>query len=318
MNCHIGWIAHAGLGAERPGGAPSHTTLDRALAHGADRIECDVRLTRDGVLVVRHDATVDRRVRVDELTLAELRRSDPEILTVDEVAEHVTGEAILMLDLKDDRALPGLARWLTRRRLHSRCAVTGENLIALEELRRRLRRVELWPSFPDLGASRCQHLWKLANAVAAHLRPRAAASAVGHLRRQLTRLPEVGDLAGWARLCGLLWWADAPRLIVDAAARVGARGVCVHHWTVTPEVVETAHRQGLELATWTVNRPGDLAYVLDCGADMVTSDRLVELRPMVARLSGRPQRPATGRHRAAPCRTPTGGLVADPVLASSS
>ncbi|HEY7984259.1 MAG TPA: glycerophosphodiester phosphodiesterase family protein, partial [Ktedonobacterales bacterium] len=62
--------------------APENTLLafDLAFALGADGIECDVQLTADGVLVVIHDATLDRttsgRGPVARATLAELRELD--------------------------------------------------------------------------------------------------------------------------------------------------------------------------------------------------------------------------------------------------
>lgn len=53
--------------------------IKRAIHHaGADYIELDVRATRDGELVLMHDATVDRTTdghgRVEELTIAEIAR----------------------------------------------------------------------------------------------------------------------------------------------------------------------------------------------------------------------------------------------------
>ncbi|MBD9482630.1 glycerophosphodiester phosphodiesterase [Pseudomonas sp. PDM14] len=54
--------------------------FERASALGVDMIEMDVHLSRDGQLVVIHDATVDRttdgRGAVAELTLAQLQRLD--------------------------------------------------------------------------------------------------------------------------------------------------------------------------------------------------------------------------------------------------
>lgn len=54
--------------------------FEQALALGVDVIESDVRLTRDGELVLCHDASVERttngRGSVAELSLAELRRFD--------------------------------------------------------------------------------------------------------------------------------------------------------------------------------------------------------------------------------------------------
>ena len=71
-------IAHRG-GA---GLWPENTlhAFEAAAALGADVIETDVRSTADGVLVVMHDATVERTTdgegRVARLTLAELKRLD--------------------------------------------------------------------------------------------------------------------------------------------------------------------------------------------------------------------------------------------------
>ena len=71
-------VAHRGASADRP----EHTRAAYALAlqEGADGVECDVRLTRDGHLVCVHDRRVDRTSTgtglVSEMTLAELQRLD--------------------------------------------------------------------------------------------------------------------------------------------------------------------------------------------------------------------------------------------------
>ena len=51
-------VAHRGASAERP----EHTlaAYELALQEGADGVECDVRLTKDGHLVCVHDRRVDR------------------------------------------------------------------------------------------------------------------------------------------------------------------------------------------------------------------------------------------------------------------
>lgn len=68
-------VAHRGASALEP--EHSREAYRRALADGADGLECDVRLTADGVPVCWHDPTVDRttdaRGPVHRLTLAELR-----------------------------------------------------------------------------------------------------------------------------------------------------------------------------------------------------------------------------------------------------
>lgn len=67
-------VAHRGASAARP----EHTlaAYDLALKEGADGVECDVRLTRDGHLVCVHDRRLDRTSTgaglVSTMTLAEL------------------------------------------------------------------------------------------------------------------------------------------------------------------------------------------------------------------------------------------------------
>jgi glycerophosphoryl diester phosphodiesterase len=68
-------VAHRGASAARP----EHTlaAYDLALKEGADGVECDVRLTRDGHLVCVHDRSLDRTSTgaglVSTMTLDQLR-----------------------------------------------------------------------------------------------------------------------------------------------------------------------------------------------------------------------------------------------------
>src|ERR1700727_1308290 len=68
-------VAHRGASAA----LPEHTlaAYDLALREGADGVECDVRLTRDGHLVCVHDRKLDRTSSgaglVSMMTLAQLR-----------------------------------------------------------------------------------------------------------------------------------------------------------------------------------------------------------------------------------------------------
>lgn len=71
-------FAHRGLAVE----APENTLLAfaRAVAAGAEYVETDVNASHDGVSIVAHDPTLERvagrSVRVDQLTVTELRRVD--------------------------------------------------------------------------------------------------------------------------------------------------------------------------------------------------------------------------------------------------
>jgi glycerophosphoryl diester phosphodiesterase len=71
-------IAHRGDSAARPENTLS--AFRQALAVSADMIELDVQLTRDGHVVVLHDATVNRTTdgtgNVREMTLADIKKLD--------------------------------------------------------------------------------------------------------------------------------------------------------------------------------------------------------------------------------------------------
>jgi glycerophosphoryl diester phosphodiesterase len=79
---------------------------------GADMVEVDVRESRDGYIVVIHDATVDRttdgRGCVKDMNLRELRMLDAgmgeRIPTLEEVAKMVKGKAKLVVEVK----VPGI------------------------------------------------------------------------------------------------------------------------------------------------------------------------------------------------------------------
>lgn len=118
--------------------APEHTTAsyDQAIAEGADYIEQDVARTRDGVLVVIHDATLDRTARgpasdctgaVGDKTLQQLRSCDfggwfnenfPErakpayaglgILTLEEVIARYRNDAKFYIEIKNPELYPGI------------------------------------------------------------------------------------------------------------------------------------------------------------------------------------------------------------------
>ncbi|XVV03946.1 glycerophosphodiester phosphodiesterase [Actinosynnema sp. CA-248983] len=92
-------VAHRGASAARP----EHTlaAYELALAQGADGVECDVRLTRDGHLVCVHDRTIDRTSGgsgvVSTMTLEDLRRHDFGSRLGGEPADVLTLEDLLGL-----------------------------------------------------------------------------------------------------------------------------------------------------------------------------------------------------------------------------
>ncbi len=71
-------IAHRGAHLETP--ENTLASLETAIEIGCDYVELDVRRTKDGALVIMHDATVNRMTngkgRIEDLTLAEIRLLD--------------------------------------------------------------------------------------------------------------------------------------------------------------------------------------------------------------------------------------------------
>ena len=99
-------IGHRGAA----GHAPENTlaAIQKGIALGVDFVEIDVRCTADGVLVVLHDATVNRTTdgkgRVDRLFLRDIAKlnagNGEHIPTLEEVLKIAAGKAGLMLELK--------------------------------------------------------------------------------------------------------------------------------------------------------------------------------------------------------------------------
>ena len=83
--------------------APENTVaaFDSGLAHGADGLELDVQLSRDGVVVVHHDRTLERTTTLtgplDRLTADELAMGN--VPTLDLVLERYRN-ALLIIELK--------------------------------------------------------------------------------------------------------------------------------------------------------------------------------------------------------------------------
>jgi glycerophosphoryl diester phosphodiesterase len=92
-------IAHRGM----PRLARENTLPSFALAleAGADGIELDVYATRDGLVVVHHDAAVGEGLPIADLTFAEVRSAtDAAVPTLAEVCELVAGRAELFVEIK--------------------------------------------------------------------------------------------------------------------------------------------------------------------------------------------------------------------------
>lgn len=271
------WIAHAGLGIARPGGAPTVQTLADALRLRVDRVELDVCTTADGVLVLRHDCRTTAGEDVERLTFAQLRDSEPWLLTLDDALEHL-GNAFVLLDVKTPSTAPPLARWLNHRRDRTRFAVCTEILDALRLMRRDAPRVERWRSFPDVGTRRREYVSRVVGELLRHVRP----AHIGYLARELGAAAVDFGAArphhSRMRAGGVPWRRLLPLQLARLAAEVDASAISVHHYLVTPQLTDRAARLRLPVVAWTVNNAVALQHVVACGVDMVTTDDIRGMR----------------------------------------
>lgn len=110
--------------------------IREAIDMGVDIIELDVRETKDGVLVVIHDKTVDRTTTgkglVAEMTYAELQQlyllhngkpTTEKVPTFEEVLRLVKGKIMLDIDYKAEgkRAAKHTARLLRKGKIENQC-----------------------------------------------------------------------------------------------------------------------------------------------------------------------------------------------------
>jgi glycerophosphoryl diester phosphodiesterase len=237
----------APLFAAHRGGAllwPENSLLAfrNALTLGADYLELDVHLTRDGEVVVIHDPMLERTTTgagpVRERTLAELAPlrlkdragavTEERVPTLDQVvALAVAEKRQMLLEIKVDaqrRHYPGIEEKVFAI-LDRHHFVPFANVMAFEaETWRRVRQ----------------------------LRPEARAGALYSART----LP-----------------AGTVESELQALRRAGVAFVGLNQALVNAEVAKQARRAGLTLGAWTVNERDAIARFIDQGVGVVITDR---------------------------------------------
>jgi glycerophosphoryl diester phosphodiesterase len=262
-------VAHRGATAE----APEHTlaAYRRAAEIGADAVECDVRMTRDGVLVCVHDrqisTTSNGRGVVSALHLDELeqfhfgarkrgvrsRWGGDEITAVSDEPDVESG-LVLTLErlLEYITATPGTVRLAIETKHPTRHARKVEEALVecLERfgLIREGTPVE-WAGKP---AVRMMSFSQLA------------------VRRMADLAPGVPTV----QLLGKRLRPLRRELLTGSATAVGPSIALLRS---DPEFVADAHAAGKEVHVWTVNRPSDMDLARNLGADVIITDHPREL-----------------------------------------
>jgi glycerophosphoryl diester phosphodiesterase len=134
-------MGHRGARAYEP--ENTLRSIRRALDLGVQAVEIDVHVSRDGQLVVIHDATLDRTTsgkgRVADFTWPELRRLDAgrgeRLPSLEEVVKLVRGRAHLFVEMKDPKAVEPLAAFFRALNLFAEAHVISFWHPALKTLR---------------------------------------------------------------------------------------------------------------------------------------------------------------------------------------
>lgn len=238
-------IAHQGASKRFP--SNTLAAFRGAVQAGADIIELDVTQTRDGVVVVSHDLTVDRFTDghgfIPDMTLADVKRLDAGVRTgaqfagermptlEETLAWAATQPIRLCIEVKGDTA----ERYLR----------AGEATVKLLQQNAAVPNVTLTSFSPQ-----CIREMKA-------LEPRLAWGYDPNERREYTP---------W-EVCAECLACNANFLLFD-------------HRRLPASIVAEAHHHGFALWAWTADRPQDLQRLIDINVDGIMTncpDVLVEL-----------------------------------------
>jgi glycerophosphoryl diester phosphodiesterase len=236
--------------------APENTIVafDRGVDLGADGLELDVRLSRDGVVVVHHDARLERTTdltgEVAGKTVHELSRADAGFHFLERGEAPFRGRGVSVPTLDDV-----LRRYPNNRVIIEAKVNTAEMAGALVDVIRRADAIDR-VCVGSFGGRVLQHVRRLA--------PAMATSAA----REEVR---------WALYRSRCRWPVA-RVSYDGYQVPESAGSTR---VVSPRFVADAHGAGLGVQVWTVDDDGDARRLLEWGVDGLITDRPDVVVPIV-------------------------------------
>lgn len=216
--------------------APMNTlpSFELALAQGADGIELDVRLTRDGAMIIMHDdkvdATTDGVGHIRDLTLTDIRALDAgawfgeafrgtRVPTLDEVFEAVGNRTRINVEIKAESIRGG-----------------GIEVQVAGAIRRHgLERSVIISSFNPITLRRFRHV-----------------------------MPEVP--------IGYLYAEDTPPFVPHLMIGLAHEAKNPQHTMIDAASMERARDGGYRVNTWTVNDPARAIELHRLGVDCIITD----------------------------------------------
>jgi len=236
-------IAHRGASGEFP--ENTRLAFEKAIEAGADMIELDCQMTRDGHVVIFHDEKLLRTARVRgtlrSKSLAELKKldigswfkptfKDQRILTLEEALEVVAGKVGLCLEVKCfDESAPGIE----------------------------LKILFVLSHYDYLD--------------------RTIISSFDY--RCLARVRELAPEA----LLGVIVGSESREDAIDVARQLGATSIHAQKELVTYDFLRRAWDDGLDVFVWTVNNVRDLETFASLGVQGLISNYPRRLRKVIAR-----------------------------------
>jgi glycerophosphoryl diester phosphodiesterase len=244
------------------------SAYELAIDEGADALECDVRLTRDGVLVCVHDRKVNRtsdgRGVVSTLELAELAELD--------FASWKARQGDALLE----------ARWEEVDRDRGR-VLTLERLLQLVLDHERPVQLHIETKHPTrYGGLVERALVELLERYGLATPMSRSVSRVTVMSFAPTSLRRVHVLAPVVPTVLLMERIPVRYRDGSLPPRVGIAGPSLEVLKAHPRYVERVHAAGHRVHVWTVDEPADIELVLQLGVDGVISN---QPRRVLARLA---------------------------------
>jgi glycerophosphoryl diester phosphodiesterase len=247
-NRNIEWIAHRGESFLSP--VNTMAAIDLARRSGADAVEIDIHLTRDGQLILSHDADTQRtcgqKLTIKDQTLAELQQLDAGIWKGDQFR----GEKMPTID-------DALATIPDGKRIFVEIKVGPEAVpVFAEALKRSGKRDEqiVVISFKE--------------------------ETIRATRQQLPNLQALW-LSGQKKNDSGIWKPSVPEMITTAKT-IGAHGIDLQaHEGITAGWTEFLQQFGLPLFVWTIDDVDLARKMIAAGVSGITTNRAAWLRQLV-------------------------------------
>lgn len=231
---------------------PSNTMLayKNAVALGVDMLEMDMHATRDGVLVLSHDETLDRltnvKGRIADLPIAELLKAD----------------AGFVLDPQSNRVYPFRGQGVQVAQVRD-VLTTFPNTPMI---------IEIKQATPSIAAPFCKLLRdtnmtgkvivaSFSDAALNDFRTTCPGVKTSMTARELRPIVLLGKI-------GLAGLVSVPESVAAVQVPVRAEGLEV----VTPAFIRAMHARGIAVQVWTINDEAEMRRLVQMGVDGIITD----------------------------------------------